>query len=132
MNSVRERALQAAVNQMIISRKFTVARQGKDVTLIKMVGKRPVTIVLRYQDGSNFWIENPERDDRCVNSFLDYAITPKRVTRNKDLIRLVVKHLKETSLWPFVVNKGFFVINQHNKKAKRKVVADLFNQIRNG
>lgn len=132
MMTVRERALQAAVNQMIISRKFTVARQGKDVTLVKMVGKRPVTIVLRYQDGANFWIENPEREDRCVNSFLDYADTPKRVTRNKDLIRLVVRHLKETSLWQFVENKDFFVVNKYNKKAKKKVVADLFYQIRNG
>jgi len=130
MNSVRERALQAAVNQMIISRKFTVARQGKDVTLVKMVGKRPVTIVLKYLEGSNFWIENPEREDRCMNSFLDYAVTPKRVTRNKDLIRLIVKHLKETSLWQFIENKDFFVINKFNRKAKKAVVKDLFCSIR--
>ena len=132
MDSVRERALQAAVDQMIIRRKFIVSKQGKDVTLIKMVGKRPATIVLKYMDGSNFWIENPEREDRCVNSFLDYAVTPKRVTRNKDLIRLVVKSLKETSLWQFIENKGFFVINEHNKKAKKPVVRDLFDKIRNG
>jgi len=130
--SPREKVMQAAVNQMIVSRKFTVARQGKDVTLIKMIGKRPVTIVLRHMDGPSFWIENPERDDHCMNSFLDYAVTPKRVTRNKDLIRLVVKHLKDTSLWNFIENKDFFVINKFNRKAKKAVVMNLFKQIRNG
>jgi hypothetical protein len=98
-----------------------------------MVGKRPVTInLIRRENQPKFWIENPERDDLCMNSFLDYAVTPKRVTRNKDLIRLVVKHLKDTTLWNFIENKDFFVINKFNRKAKKKVVADLFNQIRNG
>ena len=129
--SLKANALQQAINKLIIGRKFTVARQGKDLVLVKMVGKRPITIVLTYT-GNGFWIENPERDDRCVNSFLDYAVTPKRVTRNKDLIRLVVKHLKETSLWSFVENKDFFVVNKFNHKAKKKVVADLFYQIRHG
>ena len=129
MGSSRE--LQSAVNSLIVGRKFTVARQGRDIILVKMVGKRPVTIVLKW-NGSGFWLENPGRDDRCVNSFFDYTVTPKRATRNKDLIRLVVKHLKETSLWPFIENKGFFVINQYNKKAKKKVVSDLFNQLQHG
>jgi hypothetical protein len=130
--SQKESALQAAVNKIIVGRKFTVSRQGKDITLVKMMGKRPVTINLIHMEGSSFWIDNPERDDRCVNSFLDYTITPKRVTRNKDLIRLVVKHLKETSLWNFIENKDFFTINKYNKKAKKAVVASLFKQIRHG
>jgi hypothetical protein len=132
VGSSREGALQAAVGQLIVSRKFTVARQGRDITLVKLVGKRPVTIMLKRLDGASFWIENPERDDRCVNSFLDYTTTPKRVTRNKDLIRFVVKYLKETSLWNFIENKDFFTVNKFNKKAKKKVVSDLFNNIRNG
>jgi hypothetical protein len=97
-----------AVNKLILCRKFTVARQGPDLTLVKVIGKRPVTIKLKSTSPRSFWVENPERDDRCVNSFFDFTMTPKRVTRNKD----------------------FFKINSLNKKAKKTVVLSLFESIR--
>ena len=126
----KEKLLQAAVGQLIVDRKFTVAKQGKDITLIKKIGKRPVSIFLKRLDGGGFWINNPSREDRCVNSFLDFADTPMRVTRNKDVIGLVVQHLKNTSMWEFIENKDFFVINKHNNKANKKVVESLFQSIR--
>lgn len=129
MGKVQSAAVNAAIGQMIVNRKFTVARLGKDLSLIKLVGRRPVTVNLKYT-GHGFWIENPERDDRCVNSFLDYSMTPKRVTRNKDLIRQLVQQLQETSLWEFVENKDFFKVNDHNKKSNKKVARALFNSIR--
>jgi hypothetical protein len=130
--SLMDSALQIAVNKVIVGRKFTVSREGRDLRLIKMVGKRPVSVFLKRMEGASFWIENPAREDHCVNSFLDYANTPTRVTRNKDVIGLVVKHLKETSLWDFIENKDFFKVNEHNHKAKKKVMESLFKQLRNG
>jgi hypothetical protein len=124
--------INTAVNRLILSRKFTVARQGRDLTLVKMVGKRPVTIKLKAISPSSFWVENPERDDRCVNSFFDFTMIPKRVTRNKDVIKLFVKTLKEVDLWKFIENKDFFKINTINKKAKKAVVLSLFESIRYG
>jgi len=118
-----------AIGKMIYNRKFTVGRQGRDITLVRMVGKRPVTINLK-RTGKGFWIENPERDDRCVNSFFDYAITPKRATRNKDVLRHLVQQLQETSLWDYIENKDFFKINNHNKKVDKKVARALFKSIR--
>jgi len=128
MDSHKKVHLQDAIGQLIVGRKFTVAKQGKDITLVKMLGKRPVTINLKFT-GSGYWIENPERDDRCVNSFLDYTMTPKRVTRNKDLIKFLVKHLSETSMWQFIENKEFFQVNSFNKKANKKAVSALMRSI---
>jgi hypothetical protein len=119
-----------AVNKLILCRKFTVARQGPDLTLVKVIGKRPVTIKLKSTSPRSFWVENPERDDRCVNSFFDFTMTPKRVTRNKDIIKIFVKTLKEVDLWKFIENKDFFKINSLNKKAKKTVVLSLFESIR--
>lgn len=127
----KEGRLQAAIGQLIVDRKFAVARQGKDITLIKKVGKRPVTINLTWVDGG-FWIGNPEREDRCVNSFFDFTDTPKRATRNKDVLKLVVKQLQATSMWEFIENKDFFVVNKHNHKVNKKVVEQLYNSIKNG
>jgi hypothetical protein len=121
-----------AVNQLLIGNKFTVTKHGPDLTLVKMVGKRPVTIKLKSTGPESFWVENPERDDRCVNSFFDFVNTPKRVTRNKEIIRIFVKTLKEVGLWNFIENKDFFAINTCNKKARKKVVQDLFARIRYG
>lgn len=121
-----------AINRLIVNGKFTVARQGPDLTLVKMVGKRPVTIKLTATSSNTFWVDNPERDDRCTNSFFDFTNTPKRVTRNKDVIRVFVKTLRETGLWEFIDNKDFFVVNTHNKKAKQKIAAGLFETIRHG
>jgi len=129
-DKVKEGRLQAAVGQLIIDRKFAVAKQGKDITLIKKVGKRPVTINLKRIDNGGFWIGNPEREDRCVNSYFDFTDTPKRATRNKDVLRLVVQQLKVTSMWEFVENKDFFVVNKNNHKVNKKVVESLFQTIR--
>lgn len=129
MGKAQSSSINSAIGQMIVNRKFTVARQGKDITLVKMVGKRPVTINLKATPGG-FWIENPERDDRCVNSFLDYSMTPKRVTRNKDVIKQLVMQLQQTSLWDHIENKDFFKVNEQNKKANKKVVQALFKSIR--
>jgi len=128
MDNHRKVHLGDAISQLIVGRKFTVAKQGKDLILVKMVGKRPVTINLKFT-GSGYWIENPEREDRCVNSYLDYAATPKRVTRNKDLIKLLVRHLSETSMWQFIENKEFFQVNKFNKKANKTKVSSLFKSI---
>jgi hypothetical protein len=121
-----------AVNRLILNRKFTVARQGHDLILVKMIGKRPVTIKLKATSTSSFWVENPERDDRCLNSFFEFTMTPKRVTRNKDIIRIFVKTLKEVGLWKFIENKDFFKINTVNTKAKKKTVLSLYEAIRYG
>ena len=123
--------LQAAIGNIVASRKFTLARHGKDISLIKIIAKRPVTIFMRAVD-EGFWIENPNRDDRCVNSFFEFCETPKRVTRNKDLLANVTMHLKETGMWEFIVNKDFFKINELNKKSNKKAVQGLFNSLRRG
>ena len=132
MDKMKEGKLQAAIGQLIIDRKFAVAKQGKDITLIKKVGKRPVTIKLERLDDGGFWIKNPEREDRCVNSFFDFSDTPMRVTRNKDLLMVVVRHLKETSMWEFIENKDFFCVNANNHKVSKKVVEQLYHSIRSG
>lgn len=126
----QERKLQSAIGQLIISRKFTVAKQGKNLILVKKFGPRPTTILLTKLDGAGFWISNPSRVDRCVNSFFDYADTPTRVTRNKNVLEVLVKHLQETKMWDFIENKDFFSVNPLNKKADKKVVANLLTRIR--
>jgi len=127
---VRQR--EAAIGQMITARKFTVAKQGPDIRLIKMLSGRPVTVLLRKNDNGKFWLENPEREDICKNSFFDYCQTAHRVTRRKDLISQLVRQLQETSLWQFVENKNFFEVNTYNRKVNRRVVANNLQSILRG
>lgn len=124
--------LQKAVGELILNRNFTVAKQDVNIKLIKMFGKRPVVVLLERIPMGGFWIRNPSREDRSVNAFFDYPDTPTRVTRNKDLIKYLVKHLKKSLIWEFIENKDFFVINKHNKKANKTVVKNIFSKIKKG
>lgn len=120
--------MQEAVKQLIIDRKFQVARQGKDVCLIKMVGKRPVSIYLR-DHGDGFWIEPPRHEFRCTYSHFEFTEAEQRCTRRKDLLLRLVDYLQKTTMWDFIINKNFFTPNEHNKKMDKKVIAAQYYSV---
>jgi hypothetical protein len=125
MTRNKRKEMDQAVNELIIARKFQVARKGKDVCLIKMVGKRPVTIYLRDY-GEGYFIEPPKHEFRCTYSHFEFAETENRFTRRKDILIALVEHLQKTKMWNFILNKSFFSPNPHNAKMKRKIVADQY------
>jgi hypothetical protein len=63
-----------AVNQLIVDRKFSVVRKGKDLCLIKMVAKRPVTIYLK-DVGDGYWIDPPKHEFICTYSHFEFSET---------------------------------------------------------
>ena len=119
------RKMTAAVNQIIVDRKFSVAKKGKDICLIKMIGKRPVTIMLK-DVGEGYWIEPPKHEFSCSYSHFDFAETEMRYTRRKDLLLRLVLHLQKTHLWKYIVNKSFFVVNTANKKMDKRVIRSQY------
>ena len=121
----KKRKMTEAVNQLIIDRKFQVAKQGTDLFLIKMVGKRPVTIFLKNM-GNGYFIEPPKHEFRCTYSHFEFTETERRFTRRKDILLRLVDHLQKTKMWDFILNKGFFAPNPSNSKMNKKVVGDQY------
>jgi hypothetical protein len=128
MTRNRRKDMENAINELIVARRFQVARQGKDVCLIKMVSKRPVTIWLRDQ-GNGFYVEPSKYEFHCKNSHFEFAETENRYTRRKDILISLVEHLHKTKMWEFILNKSFFTPNPHNATMKRKVVADQYYSV---
>lgn len=132
MDFVKKNSLSGIVGQLLISRRFAVAKQGSDLLLKKVMNRKPVFIRLQKLDNNKYLIVEPSREDRSVSAFFDYPNTPMRVTRNKDIITLLVKELKETGMWEYIENPEFFMINENNKTANAKVVKALYSKITNG
>jgi hypothetical protein len=124
----KKRQMTAAVGQLIIDRKFSVARKGNNLCLIKIVAKRPVVINLTYTEGG-YWIEPPSREYRCTNSWYDYSEPENRFTRSKIVISQVVAQLRKSKVWDFILNKNFFEPNKFNRKVKKKLVEQEFRSI---
>lgn len=125
MDRNKRKQLNQAINELISARKFQVARKGPDVCLIKMIGKRPVTIYLRNCE-NGYFIEPPKHVFHCTYSHFEFTETENRYTRRKDVLLRLVEHLQKTKMWNFILNKNFFVPNQYNSKMKRKVVVDQY------
>jgi hypothetical protein len=121
----KKKQMDLAINELIIARRFQVAKKGPDVCLIKMINKRPVTIWLRYMN-EGFFIEPPRHEFVCTYSHFEFSETENRYTRRKDILLSLVDHLQKTKVWNFILNKAFFVPNNYNKKMKRKVVEDQY------
>jgi hypothetical protein len=128
MDKARARRMNEAISQIIIDRRFSVAKQGQDLQLIKMIGKRPVTIFLR-RELTGFVIEPPKYDFRSSNSHFEFTMLEKRCTRRKGILLGLVEHLQKTKMWDFVLNKDFFTPNQNNPKMNKKVVGDQYYSV---
>jgi hypothetical protein len=128
MTRNKRKEMENAINELIVARKFQVARKGKDVCLIKMVGKRPVTVWLRDY-GEGFFVEPSKYEFHCKNSHFEFTETENRFTRRKDVLIALVEHLQKTKMWDFILNKGFFTPNPHNAKMKKKIVADQYYSV---
>lgn len=131
LSTQEKRQMTVAVNNMIAERRFSVARKGKDVWLIKMVGGRPVTVVLKYLD-EGYWLEPPSHEYQCSYSHFDYTEPETRYTRRKTVIIQLVAQLKKTGLWKFIVNKNFFEPNKANKKIDKELISSQFNEMLRG
>ena len=117
-----------ALSQIIFARKFAVAKKGPDVQLIKIMGGKPIVIMLK-DVGDGLWMEPPKHEYHCTYSHFDFAEDEQRFTRRKNLLAFLVPHLKKTGLWKFIVNKdGFFKVNPHNKKLSAKKLGAIQNQ----
>jgi hypothetical protein len=92
-----------AVNELIIDRRFQVAKKGKDLYLIKMVAKRPVTIVLRDY-GNGYFIEPPSQSFCCSYSHFEFTEPEQRFTRRKDILLHLVEHLQKTRIFLFPIS----------------------------
>ena len=120
--------MDAAVAQLIVGRKFSVARKGKDLSLLKLVAGRPVTIFLK-DCGDGYWIEPPKREFVCTYSHFEFQDREQRYTRQKGTLLSVVKHLKTTKVWDFILNKNFFVPNSCNSKMDKRSVRDQYREV---
>ncbi len=128
MDKAKARKMNEAINQIILDARFQVAKQGPDLILMKMVNKRPVTVILR-REGDGFTIEGgPSYDFRCSSSHFEFTMAEKRLTRRKDILLGLVDHLQKTKLWDFILNKTFFVPNKYNPNMNEKVIKVVRDQ----
>ena len=110
---------------------FIVQAMGKGkYSLTRSMAGKPMVIILEETGAiGGFWIKPPSYLFKSKTSFFEYCEDEGRWSRNKEVIKQVVKYLKKSACWEIIENKNFFKVNENTKKNTIKKAEQLINKI---
>lgn len=126
-------------NNLIVTGRFIGVKESisdsgnKIISLSRKIASKSITINLEFIN-DDIYIRPPNYIFKSSSSHCDYIVDENRWTRQKNVIFGLVEDLQKASIWPFIKNKHFFVINENcasfkKKKGLKSAVADQISEV---
>lgn len=118
------------MRKMYVGRKHSVAANFPVIEIIRYMQDREISTKLFYFiDKGTMEIQAPDQRFYSKISHYDYRSAERRWVRNKEYLFSLIKDLKKSGLWEYVLNKDFFIVNSFNKKTDPEALLKILNDI---
>jgi hypothetical protein len=101
---------------------FLTEIHGGQLHLIKDFAGQQKRIVLEKTNSNQFSLKIDCPDISHISHY-DYSLSGRRLTRNKILIKSIIKFFKKMELW-HLIDKTFLFVNKNNKKSDKKKLTE--------